>query len=1339
MDVLEGRYYPVPAGPLDIDRIGSLGLVGNFDGLSIRSEPADTPLASVPSSSGAATLVRRAGANLEILGQTSPNGTIDAICIMPRSDDGALEAGVDVFVGGRFSTIGGVRANNIARYDPIERQFFSLARGLDGPVRSLLCDKRRQILYVGGRFRAPVPARTPDDDPEADPFAGWGQFGGGIAKWQGKQWRALPFKGVGHVAPAADDRHGVNALALSADGRSVIVGGGFSGTADSPAYLAPNSQPINLGAALVSAGATSTRGGQDSPQNIVCTADGRAPSDEHAWLMQDNAPGYWRAQLPMPATVSLLKIKNAQAADRGVKTFSVTSLPDNGLLTLSYFDAELGRTLVCRERCPLQKSAQYQYFHVAAENQREGRGINLNVIEWYGSGGGLSSIELFQRDVLTYADNRFNFPACAKTSVRSAASLTGAWSAVQLPSLPRTVMQHTYTGTAAGSITFRPHVPEDGFYEIYLLQPGCDLDQSCDRRNLIDVTVTAAPQAAGITTTVDQSVRGNRRVLLYTGLVASSAGDGGFSPHITLSLARNARALGAGVTGSIVADAVQFVRLQTISQLNGVLLVSNTGDTGITWNGLNDPLPSGAIVHALQPTSSGALFIGGQFRDNARNYTNIVEYASNATLQPLPDTGVNGVVHALADTGDTLWIGGGFTHSARNASVLLNLAPFSYRTRQWQTDVKVDGPVTLLDGDATRRQLFVAGAFQSVFAGDVRRANSVSYAIFNVTDRHWEPSVLARSNGNQSVIDASASYTDLDGIAVSYLGGSSRLTALEAVQTSGALAVNPRVEAMMASNEPMPTTAAISGVFYKTANGSTAMATADRRRRIAIWEQGRWQSLTTTLDVASIEVLNRTMFIGGTDGIALYTLEGSGRAQSPTPLKDGPDGAIRRFIRKSEQSMIVGGSFNTRQQSACRNVCQFNAKDQSWHALGDGISEAVVDMAMLPSKQDVVVATDQRTISIYDDDDHAWRALGDADDLLPGPITSITLDGSAERVIIAGRASDGDAHYLVRWVEDRYEPFGEGLEMDRSIIRQLAMVPITRAMSDSRELSPNFALLVVGRLYIAGLNGHNGQQTSPSPSPSPSPLDAALFDEDDQSLTAAIARVFFEIPPLPMGPRFLAVPLVILIAAAISLALIALIVLLGLLIMMLRRRMQLKKEPLPPTAREVTASIHPDEHQSFADGVAMLPGTTSTPPYGRSLTDLHHHMMPAADGDSHLPPPASSSLPGSVPASIHGGNDGSIMLPADMTGALTSAVLADDLMLDTANYMVVYARYPFSATEPGELEFRAGDKIYVLDNSDDIWWMGMVDNGPGVPPSQGVFPASYASETAPDPSPWNFF
>ncbi|KAJ1979880.1 hypothetical protein H4R33_005614 [Dimargaris cristalligena] len=68
------------------------------------------------------------------------------------------------------------------------------------------------------------------------------------------------------------------------------------------------------------------------------------------------------------------------------------------------------------------------------------------------------------------------------------------------------------------------------------------------------------------------------------------------------------------------------------------------------------------------------------------------------------------------------------------------------------------------------------------------------------------------------------------------------------------------------------------------------------------------------------------------------------------------------------------------------------------------------------------------------------------------------------------------------------------------------------------------------------------------------------------------------------------------------------------------------------------------------------------------------------------------------------------------------------------DHPVYYAKFPFNAREHGELEFRAGERIFVIDNSDDIWWMGLIDRGEGQAVLQGVFPASYVSEQPPESS-----
>jgi hypothetical protein len=47
------------------------------------------------------------------------------------------------------------------------------------------------------------------------------------------------------------------------------------------------------------------------------------------------------------------------------------------------------------------------------------------------------------------------------------------------------------------------------------------------------------------------------------------------------------------------------------------------------------------------------------------------------------------------------------------------------------------------------------------------------------------------------------------------------------------------------------------------------------------------------------------------------------------------------------------------------------------------------------------------------------------------------------------------------------------------------------------------------------------------------------------------------------------------------------------------------------------------------------------------------------------------------------------------------------------------AKYDFTAKEEGELSFKRNDTILVVDSTDDVWWLGIINE------KGGVFPASY--------------
>ena len=104
-------------------------------------------------------------------------------------------SGTEVYVGGVFSSAGGVNANYIARWDG--SAWSSLGSTAGGPVRALAVGS--DGLYVGGLFSD-----------------AWGVGANNIARWDGSAWSAL---GSGTDGP-------VYSIAIS--GTEVYVGGHFS-------------------------------------------------------------------------------------------------------------------------------------------------------------------------------------------------------------------------------------------------------------------------------------------------------------------------------------------------------------------------------------------------------------------------------------------------------------------------------------------------------------------------------------------------------------------------------------------------------------------------------------------------------------------------------------------------------------------------------------------------------------------------------------------------------------------------------------------------------------------------------------------------------------------------------------------------------------------------------------------------------------------------------------------------------------------------------------------------------------------------------------------------------
>lgn len=779
------NYTPVPSPDLDLSALGRVALTGDFDSISLYTYQQQSENAFT--TNGTQALITQLP-NGDFATMAAADGYIKALCPFVMSS-GKLAG---VVVGGNFTELGGIPAQGIAMYNTPTGDIVPLA-GLNGTVNAILCDQDTNTVYVGGQFT--------------------GANSTNAVAWVGMSgWATLPFQGFNGP---------VNSIIKESNG-NVIFGGSFTGLGNATTVMPEqlDQQVINIASANITSSSNSSIPGFNNASNIVCKTNGEDRFGD-TWLLEDNSPGWWRADMNYGYEPSLLRIWNTHQDGRGTQTFRFTAIPIDGIMNFTYTDPDTGVEGHCDALCPLSSQASVRYQDFRFINTVGMSAFRIDISAWYGQGGGLNGIELFQNgkiviyvpfnslliplDIFAYAVDTSNEPSCANIQYGSNSTATGPWTVT--PSLQSNSEYLTANLIGPGvstngvSVTFKPDIKQKGNYSVTMFTPGCIQDNTCDTRGIVNVTGTYttanAPGASTLPTTIYQTNNYDKYDMIYQGPV--DANSDSFRPTVTLAALSGQK---DGVT--LVAQRVQFNLTDSTGGLNGLYEFNpnaNTTDSDYSSSVIDSAgmgLSAGAIITTIQ-VQNNVTYVGGSFSNQDVGFENIFSIG-NGNSTALSNGGLNAEVSSMIPYADLLFIGGNFTNTM-NGSVpgLSNVAIFNTTSQTWEAlgagvSGAVDSVVTLqvnVTTDQPEVCVSVNGFFDQILATGSSKAVSVAgFAIWVPTQQNWLQNLNLQSPAISGQLSA---MTNVTGSATLLAGtlSSQDMSAEDAVSlTSNPLAID---------------------------------------------------------------------------------------------------------------------------------------------------------------------------------------------------------------------------------------------------------------------------------------------------------------------------------------------------------------------------------------------------------------------------------------------------------------------------------------------------------------------------------------------------------------------
>ncbi|KAI1428324.1 cortical protein marker for cell polarity-domain-containing protein [Xylaria sp. FL1777] len=1152
-------FNPIPNPNFDISDLGQVGFAGDFDGISFYEFEGQTEQPF--SSNGSEQLMTRLpnGVFIDLL---SADASIKDMCVFQGS----------VILGGNFTSVGGKESIGVAAFNPTTSEITALP-GLSGQVSSLLCDDNAGVVYVGGSFRA-------EDSLNA-------------IRWlASSNWSSLPFAGFNGP---------VTSIAKASNGH-IIFGGSFTGLGNTSAPSTPDAQTINLNSARLTTYQGTATSGFSDPKNVICNTEG-TDGQGKTWLLEDNVPGNWAASFDFGFEPTKLRLRNTHQDGRGTRTWSFTAQPNNGIMNFTYIDPASGRNMSCTNRCPLSNdsSVEFQDFHFV--NNIGMNAFRLDISEWYGQGGGLDSIELYQDDIFSYAINSFNEPPCANSSTPSNSTTTGPWTVTPAgqsnSEYLSAVLSPPITSDAA-SVVFYPDIRESGDYIIKMYTPGCRQDGTCERRGQVNVfgtlNTTSGNQHLNDGRSIYQSNEFDKYDQIYFGNVDVASSS--FRPSITLSPVAGQSLSSDDMV--MVAQRIGVERMNSTGGLNGLFEYDPTKATVDTsdfdssaFNKLGSTFDSQSAVLSLVATDNRT-YIGGNFTSSTIN--NVVGLDNEGQTRPL-DGGLNGAVVTMYNSNGQLFVGGSFDDTQKGgATGLSNVALYNEQQNQWTAlGAGVNGPVvnivpmTLnLTGNATEEAIVLTGDFLQILPfGSNDAVNATGFAVWVKSQSNW----LQNIDMPVPFLDGqlAASLLNAPDSAELYAGSisSQSLRAYGVASTNGLLGSFPiKINAptlsgnsttkLLKRESPVNNTDSISGVVTglfdtsngrnvtvlaghfvsKATNGSTIynLAFIDRKNSDSV--TGLGTELPPESIFLALAIQGDTAFVGGrvngtiqdspVNGLISYDVA-SGSLDTQPPVLAGSNVVVSSVaVRPDSSDLYVGGSFDTAGSLPCPGVCMLDTGKNQWSRPGFELSGTV--NTMLWSSSSLLFVGGQLRmndtdifLASYDVSHNRWSQFDGASDL-PGPVDALTAaDEERDKVWAAGTRPDGTM-YLMKY-DGGWASASITLD-PKTVITSLQMFSLTKEHAKSDLIDQDQALLLTGSIAIPGFGTASGaiyNGTTLQPYILTSSLNTTMG-------SGSLSKIFVEKENFfkSSSKHGLALGFIVLIGLAISLVLMLLIVVAGL-------------------------------------------------------------------------------------------------------------------------------------------------------------------------------------------------